>query len=245
MQKKELAWGHKMSIFCCDRRIMALFQIPKQDLPAFLAITGFDDGSFSGMSKAFAESQPSLHRKKYISQLAAKVPKSTQKDILVICTALFSLYALMAENGISASNLSSEIAQAVKETPEGSRLSGDKIEILKRRLASLLSFEDSFNIMVKAVNVRNEYERTFCNSRILSDIRPVFTKTTDSFSAAIVVHNLQIGFHEGATGEHNEIYVSLDDDHLLELKETIERAQKKSAALKAILKTSKVTCVDV
>jgi hypothetical protein len=219
--------------------------IPKQDLPAFIAIAGFDEDAFKGLMTAFAETAPSLHRTKYISRLAAKSPKSTQKDILVICTALFSLYALMDEKGFPVADLSGVLVQAVKETPDGSRLAGDKFGILNQRLTSLLSFGGSFNVMVKAVNVRNEYERTFCNSRILSDIRPVFTTTPDSAAAAIVVHNLQIGFHDGASGEHKEIYIALDDDHLLELKETVERAQKKSVALKAILKSSKVPCVDV
>jgi hypothetical protein len=74
--------------------------IPKQDLPAFIAIAGHDNDSFGALITAFGEAQPSLHRPKYISRLAAKVPKSAQKDIQVICTALFSLYALMDEKGI-------------------------------------------------------------------------------------------------------------------------------------------------
>jgi hypothetical protein len=93
--------------------------------------------------------------------------------------------------------------------------------------------------------VSAEYKNLFCSSRILSDIRPVFTNTPESVSAAIVVHNLQIGFHDGASGDHKEIYITLDDDDLLEIKETVERAQKKGVAMKVFLKNSKVTCVDV
>ena len=89
-----------------------------------------------------------------------------------------------------------------------------------------------------------EHAHVFCNARILSDIRPVFAESADSASAAVVIHNLQIGFHEGGTGPHKEFYVALDTGDLRKLKELIVRAEKKDIALQTMLKSSNVPYLD-
>ena len=90
-----------------------------------------------------------------------------------------------------------------------------------------------------------ENDRIFCGARILSDIRPVFTDSLESASAAVIIHNLQIGFHDSGTGVHKEFYVALDNQDIQKLKEIILRAEKKTQALKAILNKSSVPYLEV
>jgi hypothetical protein len=225
---------------------MAALQIPKDDVPAFVAIAGLGDESFQALLKAIKETQPLLNPKKYLSALTAKVPGLDQDDAFAITTALFSLYELKEKRGVSVADLTSALAEATKEIPKSvADFSNEKIAALKERLGLLLSLDDSLGIMMKAADISKEYERRFCKLRILSDIRPVFLNTPDKVPAAIIVHNLQIGFHDGTSGEHKEIYMSADDEDLLKLAKAIERAQKKSVALKSLLKTSKMTHIGV
>jgi hypothetical protein len=224
---------------------MAL-KIPKEDFSAFVAIADLDDDSFGVLLKSFASTTPSLRRGKFTSELSASLPAHVRKEVPAILNALFALYDLKGSDSISADALSEAIAQAAQaEKALAPHLTGGKVEVFKKRLVAALSFDETLGVMVKAVDVSTEFENTFCSSRIFSDIRPVFAKNPDSVSAAVVVHNLQLGFHDGASGDHKELYVALDDDDLSALKETIDRAQKKGVAVRRFLKTSNVTYVDV
>ena len=143
-----------------------------------------------------------------------------------------------------------ELAQNVAGSYSGIRskdnhFSPTQAKLLSDRIKSLLSFDKTMAVTAKAFDVMTEHARTFCRARILSDIRPVFTNLDEFASAAVIIHNLQIGFHEGGTGEHKEFYVALDTNDIQNLKEVIERAEKKTVALEAILNTSKVPYLEV
>lgn len=103
----------------------------------------------------------------------------------------------------------------------------------------------SFNIVaIKAKELQLESERTFCDARILTDIRPVFRdKVGDKPEAMIVVHTLKIVAHE-ATG-HKEFYVALDAEDIQSLKKTLERAEDKARSLKNIIDASGSRSIDL
>ena len=96
----------------------------------------------------------------------------------------------------------------------------------------------------KADDLRAEVERNYCDARILTDLRAGFRKTVDdSPSMMVVLHNLRIGYHDDR-GDHREFYVSLDAKDLRNLQEAIERAQKKSVALKNLVKSANIAVVE-
>jgi len=225
---------------------MAALKIPAGDFPAFVLIARIDDNSFDSLREAIAQSEPSLSRSKFLSKLKAKLSNRTFEEISQITNALFSLYGLKESREITPAELADLISISAKADQKFAlEFAGTKGEVLKDRLASLLSLDESFGLMVKALNISSEYENSYCRSRILTDIRPVFSGSPDSISGAVVVHNLQLGFHDGASGDHKEIYLALNDADLFKLKETIERAEKKSLSIKLFLNNSRVTCVDV
>jgi hypothetical protein len=109
-------------------------------------------------------------------------------------------------------------------------------------LARLMSIE-VLNTVSKAARLQRDGERLYCNAKILSDIRPVFSHDpTLRPLGAVLTHTLKIGFHEG--GEHQEFHVVLDVDDLLALSEVIYRAQAKDKTLRKLLKESKLTSLD-
>jgi len=219
---------------------MAQMRIPKDDLPAFVAIAGFDDKSFQTFLKGVTETQPSLNSRKYMDAFMVKTQGFKRETAQSIVTVLFSLYGLKDRRQVSAAELAAAISEGVSAIPKPvAEFSEAKIGIFKQRLTSLLSLDGTLGIMAKGAVLSKEHERIFCGSRIFTDVRPVFLGSPDAVAASIIVHNLQLAFHDGASGEHKEIYVALDDDDLIQLKGTIERAQKKSVAVKAMLKGSK------
>lgn len=93
----------------------------------------------------------------------------------------------------------------------------------------------------KAYALRNEYERILTDSRIMSDIRPVFDddEKTPSIQAATVNHTLRLTYRAG-DGKSHEFHLALDADDLGKLKAQIDRAIEKDKAAQALLKSAEV-----
>jgi hypothetical protein len=88
----------------------------------------------------------------------------------------------------------------------------------------------------KAYDLQTEGERTFCDARILTDLRPVFGKDIASGPAGmVIIHRLKLGYHN-SEGEHRTFYIALDAEDLVTLKKAIDRAELKARSLKSIVK---------
>ena len=235
-----------MSILLCNR-VMASLTIPEEDLPVLAMVASLDEPSFNAFDKALDEINPSLNRPKYLQELATKLPAGIKKpQASSIINVLSALYSIIQSDGFSASKLAENLANTLSQTPEFmARVPKDLLPVLSSRLEKLLSHTSTLGNLFKALDIMIEYERYYCGSRILSDIRPVFVNGPNEVTSAVVMHNLQLGFHDGAAREHHEVYVALDDGDLADLKQTIERAQQKSAALKAMLSKGQVRHIDV
>jgi hypothetical protein len=97
----------------------------------------------------------------------------------------------------------------------------------------------------KALTLRNEYERILTDTRILSDIRPVFDDDQEnpSMRAAIVNHTLRFTYTAG-DGERHESHFALDVDDLEKLKTQIERALKKDKASQRMVEAANVVVLQ-
>jgi hypothetical protein len=114
---------------------------------------------------------------------------------------------------------------------------------LMERLDTLLGLP-SLTIATKARVLLTD-ANSYCRSRVLTDIRPVFGPEVEAMpQAGVVVHHLTIGYH--TTGPNmSDVVVSLDADDINNLIETLQRAQKKQYQLQQVLAAAKVPYLDV
>ena len=222
------------------------FQIPKKDLAALKAIAELSALDFKALIDSIAQVKPTFSPVQFSRNVAKKVDKVQAGDVSEMLRVLFVLYR-MKDGGDVEPN---EIPQSVVEAFSGlsspkDGISANQKKVLATRLKALLSFDKSIAVTAKAFDVMTEHERTFCRARILSDVRPVFTDDTKSASAAVIIHNLQIGYHDSGTGEHKEFYVALDTDDIQMLKEIIDRADKKTITLETMLESAKIPYLEV
>ncbi len=144
---------------------------------------------------------------------------------------------MMDAKSKTAQEVSGDIKETIEhEEPQGFPMA--KIGILVERIQKALTIGGLIAVAAKAIGIMMEQHRIFCGARILSDVRHVFATSPDSISAAMLVHSLNISFHE--SGEHKEFYVALTTSELQTLKKAIERAEKKSESLKATVHRSGV-----
>ncbi len=216
--------------------------IPERALPDLKRIAELDDDLFNSLMSAIGEATPTLTREQFSDQISQKVKLPDEGDHLeAVLRTAFVLYGFRERTGISTQDLTQAVTDSATVTK--AEFPADKREKLRSRLALLLSFDKSLGVTLKALDVMTEHERIFCRARILSDIRPVFAEELESAPGAMIIHNLQIGFHKA--GKHQEYYFALDTDDIQKLKKIIERAEKKTIALQAILKKSNVRYLEV
>jgi hypothetical protein len=218
---------------------MANIGIPKEAIPAFQTLVGLEQKTFNSLLSAFEKSKPTLTPRQFREQISKTVGEVSQAVLWRVLMAVLPLFEIKQDEKLTAKQLADDICLSLKKSkPKGFPV--ETAELLASRLKQLLELDKSLGVVAKAVDVMTDHEHLFCSSKILSDIRPIFTDTLEFPSAAVIIHNLQIGFHDSATNKHTEFYIALDTDDIQQLKETIARAEKKTLALKSMLTKSNV-----
>jgi hypothetical protein len=155
-------------------------------------------------------------------------------DTEELMTAVLGAGSYQSGSGIPAG----EFANNVANSPD-LKLQDAERGALASRLTSLLAIP-SVATSSKALDLLTEHARVYHSARVLTDLRPVFADDEiTSPSATLISHTLKVAYH--ADSGRDAFYVALDDQDLDELREVIERAQKKSAALKKLVSESGLT----
>jgi hypothetical protein len=105
----------------------------------------------------------------------------------------------------------------------------------------------SLNVVaVKAKELQMEAERTFCDARVITDLRPVFGgNVAESPTSMVIVHTLKVGYHGTNSARHRELFMSLDADDIAKLKKVLDRAEEKTKTLKSKLDAAGIRSLDL
>jgi len=105
--------------------------------------------------------------------------------------------------------------------------------------------EESLALLARANLLYREDERTFCNARTISDLRPIFVadSSPSSIEGVVVHHSLRIDYHSDQRVQ--TFHVTIDNRALGLLAETIARAIAKGAALEKLAGDTGVRVVDI
>jgi len=224
---------------------MVTINIPKKDLPVFDKMLEMDDQQFKSMLAAIEGTKPSVVRREFVQNVSKQVKTIPAKDTGSILRVLFILHLMKQKSETSSIELADEIClslnQITLKEKDGEQMSQEQKKILSGRLKQLLDCK-TLTITAKALDVMTAQERIYCNGRILSDIRPIFANGSKEAAAAVIIHTLEIGFHQD--GEHRDFHVALDMQDILDIKQVIKRAEEKTIALQSILEKSKTVYLE-
>jgi hypothetical protein len=171
------------------------------------------------------------------ARISKKVPSIPMEQLASILDVLYTIYYIRELSGVEPSTFLEDFMEGVQNVPQ---LKAEKrgLARLRGRFEQLLS-TNSFNLLSKAKRLQRDGERLYCDAKILSDIRPVFSHNPTSRPlGAVVTHTLRLGYHE--SGDHKEFRVILDSVDLDALADVIFRAQAKDGTLRALLKDAKL-----
>jgi len=170
--------------------------------------------------------------KDIMSAIAPVTPNLGAAEIENISDTLFSLYIVRADADVPVIQFASDVSRALREG--GEVFSEEQFSLYTERLVRLLSIE-VLSVTSKALNLETDHAHALSETKILTDVRPVFGASVDDPPIGFVItHTLKIEYHDEAM-DHRRFYVALDDEDLLDLKGKIERAQKKASSLMSLM----------
>ena len=213
-------------------------QIPDRHKKAFESLVSMSDADVERLFTAFRSAAPSLDVDELAERVAENVDGLSPAVVMGIVRALVPLYLLRDRRGDSASSIVEDIAVRVWEDKDVNK-QDITIEDFENRLTRFLNLEQSLGITSKAQSVLLENERLFCDSRVMTDIRPVFKNDPDETpEAAVIVHMLRITYHEDREKRHNDFFVALDTEDVTNLIGVLQRAERKAKSAATMIKAS-------
>ena len=220
---------------------MAVLRIPEAYRPGVSVLAGLPENSHRELVEALSRAPLSFtDRRELVTWIAGEAKSIPSSDLAKLINTLTSLYRLRSKRpDTSVQTLATDVTIAAREIPNFKIPEGVDFT---ERLAALLALDSLNSIALKAKELQAESERTFCDARIITDVRPVFGENIEDSPAMIIVHTLKIGFHESG---HKDIYVALDAGDIANLKKTLQRAEDKANKLKAILDKAGLRNLDL
>jgi hypothetical protein len=163
----------------------------------------------------------------------------SEQDAEELSETLISLYVTLASSNKSGELLAADALASLKNCPnEELRKNLKDPARLTKRLFALLNISALEN-SAKALDLVNDYQNVLFDSRVITDIRPVFGHNVEEAPVGVVVmHNLKLEHIDGRT--RKTFYIALDDEDVMELIEKLRRAQKKGRSLSRILEAAKI-----
>lgn len=207
---------------------MANYKLSKEFLNGIEALITLDENSFQNMIRVISELKAGTGPKNFRKQVEESLPGS---KIDYLSSALYSLGDFYASEKKTLEDTVNELNQSYWLGKESTQRETDEL-LLVNRLKLILEHYASFKTTFKAISLLTENDRLFRESRIITDVRLMFSEQLEeSISNAVIVHQLKLSTL--SNGKKEELYLSLDDSDLETLKETLDRAIKKGEKIRS------------
>jgi hypothetical protein len=215
--------------------------IPEDDVSKLEKIGDMGEVEFASVVGAMRETAPSVLPGGYAAALLKKNPALKEAGVNSILTVVLSLSRAKEASGMDFEKVVELVTQFLTEAHSG-RFPAEKLSRLRKRIQILFEAGTAITVGARSLNLLTACEHLFTDARIFSDIRPVFGDPVES-AGAVIIHNLRISFRQN--DETQEFFVALDNNDLERLKAVIDRAEKKTKTMIALLERSKVPFFDV
>lgn len=216
------------------------FVIPERHRSFLVDLSSVSDIEFQPVVDALQSLEPIPFRSPPdLAQLISEAGWS-REDARTLVSALLGMLTSTFTHSIPVQ----DFAAGVAASPELDVHSVQNRELLKRRIATLLSIP-AVQASAKAIDVATSSERNFHTARIFTQIRPIFGEDVHNPPiGAAVLHELHI--HTLTEDDSERTFVTaLSAQNIALLKQLIERAIAKEASLTQWLSSVGLTGFDI
>lgn len=179
-------------------------------------------------------------RKEILSLVSPALPSFSSNDTREIVETLRSLYRAQIGMDVPVEQFVPGLIAAVSQSDNRELQTTDPSELvrLEGTLKKLLGVRRLWMVS-KARDLQTEYESTFCDARIVTDMRPVFDAgVKESPVGFALTHSLKLEYHHH--DEHTAIYISMDKGDIETLLLVLERAKQKASTLSELAASCKL-----
>lgn len=220
---------------------MPSLRIPERHRPALEKLATLSEESIQSLISALYEEPDSIiNIEKILEGVASKVDGVNPDDVQEIVTTLFSLANFREFSSVNSTQLidllHEELLSFLPEIPPERQVS------LKEHLTKILDIDNILGIASQAISL-NDYENIYLNSRVVTNVRPLFRETTQELAGVMVSHVLKIAYR--TTSEEQEFFVFLDDNDLQQLRQAIEVAEQRAKKTKATFSKKDIAFFNV
>lgn len=194
------------------------------------------DEQFEELLTRFGSSEGDMTRTDIVDQLADVLEAS--EEATSVLDALVGAWTFGRLADLSQEGAGADVANSDELKLDSNERSG-----LAVRLASLFH-SPVLDAFAHATSLVLEDDHSYCTSRILSDLRPMFGPDDDvTPTATLIRHSLRFDVH--TDGRLESVLISIDERGLEELAAGVERANKKAKALRMIAHQAGLRVVDL
>jgi hypothetical protein len=222
---------------------MKSFKIPEQYQFGITLIIKIDEPLFNRLLSAITEVHPFVDIASLVLEISPKIEEVSINDLQEILKAIRSIYSLRIQENLKNHEIIAGLIDAVSSDDTFSQLSEEELAHFEQRLTKLLAIDGSISISSQAISLLQEYDSIFLNSRIITDVRPIFkAETKEGIAGALVVHTLKIAYQDASGSK--EFYVALDSTDVKKLQEQLSQSLIEAKVIQAMLNKADVIYLD-
>ena len=164
----------------------------------------------------------------YSSLVAAEIQFPEQ--VVEFIASLFYLY-----QGLDSGHTVDEMVQSImqfflRDQPVESLSADSQVERFGNNLLYILNTNTSLDLTAKVSLIKNDQSHAYLQSKIYTDVRPLFGRSDAKVYGAVIIHTLKLSYQDGE--QRKDFFVALDQSDLLSLRDVIERAEAKEATMR-------------
>jgi hypothetical protein len=215
-------------------------KIPKEHLEALEVIISIPDKEMNGLLSALSDLPLSLDFDALIKEISPKAESFSFAKPEALGALLVSLNASRAHGDTPVQKFVNEVLRSLERATPPIDLSGDKRARAKDRITKLLAL-DSLSAATKAIHLQHDFERLLTHSRILTDARPIYGQDPSGKPLAMIItHTLKLTYAKSESDDSTDLYIALDTQDIIDLKQVLNRAEAKAKSLEKALVTARI-----
>ena len=181
---------------------------------------------------------PPLLRPSELRQILGELLPSDPEAIDVLVGQVISLYTLKRGRGLTTEQLLEGLRYGINRSDAGwAPTDISRWEEIEPQFGDLLSIW-AVTTIVKAMDLSFDYVNLLQNSKIVTDVRPIFNEEATKIEGAIVSFTLRL-YYDSIAGSQS-MSIALDEQDVEKLLQTCQRALTKAETAKAFMLNSGV-----
>lgn len=206
-------------------------QLSTTQLADLATIRGIPPELLDSIAEQFDSAVPRPMRPKDLQQIITSKLKNKPDEANRILRPIIALQAIIRRRKIEPD----EVVDAVRNELEASDWGDEKLKrwrAVEAAFKKLLTSE-AVRLVGIALELTYEHENLLLSTRVVTDIRPIFSLNASKVEGAVVSHTLRIRY-DSSEGDHS-ISLAMDERDIRELERQCNRALTKSQTARALM----------